>query len=38
MSDIVRAHARAALEAGDPDRTITPELSDTIELIDSTDS
>jgi CBS domain-containing protein len=24
MSDIVRAHAQAAVEAGDPDRTITP--------------
>ena len=25
MSDIVRAHAQAAVEAGDPDHTITPE-------------
>ena len=25
MSDIVRAHAQAAMEAGDPDRTILPE-------------
>jgi hypothetical protein len=28
MSDVVRAHARAALEAGDPDRTVAPAFSD----------
>ncbi len=28
MSDIVRAHARAALEAGDPDGTVAPGLSE----------
>jgi CIC family chloride channel protein len=32
MSDVVRAHARAALAAGDPDRTVTP---DSIEAPDS---
>jgi len=34
MSDIVRAHAQAALEAGDPDRTVTPEVSEAVEVID----
>ena len=28
MSDVVRAHARAALEAGDPDRTVAPAFID----------
>ncbi len=28
MSDIVRAHAQAAMEAGDPDRTAVPGLTD----------
>jgi CIC family chloride channel protein len=32
MSDVVRAHARAALEAGDPDRTVAPAFSDEIGL------
>ena len=30
MSDIVRAHAQAAVEAGDPDQTIVPEISEAI--------
>lgn len=29
MSDIVRAHAEAAVEAGDPDRTVIPDLAET---------
>jgi chloride channel protein, CIC family len=32
MSDIVRAHAHAALEAGDPDRTVTPGFTETSSL------
>lgn len=32
MSDIVRAHARAALEAGDPDRTITPAFAEETDI------
>jgi signal-transduction protein with cAMP-binding, CBS, and nucleotidyltransferase domain len=28
MSDIVRAHAQAAVEAGDPDRTMTPAFAE----------
>jgi hypothetical protein len=27
MSDIVRAHAQAALEAGDPDKSVAPQSS-----------
>ena len=34
MSDIVRAHAHAAVEAGDPDRPMVPELSEVIEADD----
>jgi len=33
MSDIVRAHAQAAVEAGDPDRTVVPEFTEAIEAI-----
>jgi CIC family chloride channel protein len=33
MSDIVRAHAQAAVEAGDPDRTMIPEFTE-IETVD----
>jgi CBS-domain-containing membrane protein len=28
MSDIVRAHAQAAVEAGDPDQALAPEISE----------
>ena len=28
MSDVVRAHARAALDAGDPDRTVAPTIAE----------
>jgi signal-transduction protein with cAMP-binding, CBS, and nucleotidyltransferase domain len=34
MSDIVRAHAHAAVEAGDPDQTITPKFTEAAEAID----
>ena len=37
MSDIVRAHAHAAVEAGDPDRTVTADLTEA-GIIDSEDS
>ena len=37
MSDIVRAHAQAALEAGDPDRSIAPDFTEAAELLDSGD-
>lgn len=33
MSDIVRAQAQAAVEAGDPDRTMVPEFSDVVEAV-----
>jgi hypothetical protein len=33
MSDIVRAHAQAAVEAGDPDRTMVPELTEVAEAV-----
>lgn len=35
MSDIVRAHAKAAISAGDPDRTTTPEFSEVADLLES---
>ena len=34
MSDIVRAHAHAAVEAGDPDRTMVPEFTEAVEVLD----
>ena len=34
MSDIVRAHAQAAVEAGDPDRTMVPEFTEAVEVLD----
>jgi CIC family chloride channel protein len=34
MSDIVRAHAQAAVNAGDPDRTMVPDLGEARDLID----
>ena len=34
MSDIVRAHAQAAVEAGDPDRTMVPEFIEVAETVD----
>jgi CIC family chloride channel protein len=34
MSDIVRAHAQAAVEAGDPDRTIIPEFVEVVDPVD----
>ena len=34
MSDIVRAHAHAAIEAGDPDRTMVPEFIEGEENLD----
>jgi CIC family chloride channel protein len=34
MSDIVRAHAQAAVEAGDPDRTMVPEFTEVAEAED----
>ena len=34
MSDIVRAHAQAAVEAGDPDRTVVPEFTEVLEDLD----
>jgi CBS domain containing-hemolysin-like protein len=30
MSDIVRAHAQAAVDAGDPDSTVVPEFAETV--------
>jgi CIC family chloride channel protein len=33
MSDVVRAHAKAALEAGDPDRSVNPDPTEAAELI-----
>jgi CIC family chloride channel protein len=33
MSDVVRAHAQAALEAGDPDRSVNPDPTEAAELI-----
>jgi len=33
MSDIVRAHAQAAVEAGDPDRTMVSELTEVAEAV-----
>lgn len=34
MSDVVRAHARAALEAGDPDRTFSPPFADRADVLE----
>ena len=34
MSDIVRAHAQAAVAAGDPDRTVVPEFTEVVENVD----
>ncbi len=34
MSDIVRAHAQAAVEAGDPDRTVIREFTEVVEAVD----
>jgi CIC family chloride channel protein len=38
MSDIVRAQARAALDAGDPDQTVSPELTEGTLLENRNDS
>lgn len=34
MSDIVRAHAEAAMSAADPDRTVSPDFTEAAELLD----
>jgi CIC family chloride channel protein len=34
MSDIVRAHAQAAVAAGDPDRTMVPEFTEAVEAVE----
>jgi CIC family chloride channel protein len=35
MSDIVRAHAEAAISAGDPDKTVSPDFTEAAELVES---
>jgi len=35
MSDIVRAHAEAAISAGDPDTTVSPDFTEAADLIES---
>jgi CIC family chloride channel protein len=35
MSDIVRAHAQAAVKAGDPDRTVAPESTEVLQYFES---
>jgi CBS domain containing-hemolysin-like protein len=34
MSDIVRAHAEAAISAADPDRTVSPDFTEAAELLE----
>jgi hypothetical protein len=34
MSDIVRAHAEAAMSTADPDRTVSPDFTEAAELLE----
>jgi len=35
MSDIVRAHAEAAISAGDPDKTVSPDFTEAAQIIEN---